>query len=204
MTPDEYRNKVLTINRGFQMARDIEECAELAAKTPLYLPVLKSLLNEVLERQDWKSPQCARTLHILIRSGTSSSLFTVFDFIKRMPESVPFALVELLGNLLPSYKKIVLGPAKELCEFPQGSPQRAVGIQTLCNLHLEELLPPENLNYLASLLSNFEVDPFFTDYLVDMVRSTRSYRMRNRTPAQEDSVFDDILVELNPETNGDR
>src|SRR5690606_6779565 len=102
------------------------------------------------------------------------------------------------------YKKIVLGPAKELCEFPLGSPQRAVGIQTLCNLHLEELLPPENLNYLASLLSNFEVDPFFTDYLVDMVRSTRSYRMRNRTPAQEDAVFDDILVELNPETNGDR
>ncbi len=194
----------MTINRGFQMARDIEECAELAATMPLFLPVLKGLLTDVLKEHDWKNPICARTLHILIRSGTSGSLFTVFDFIKKLPESVPFALVELLGNLLPSYRKIVLGPAKELCEFPQGSPQRAIGIQTLCNLHLEGLLPPENLNYLASLLDNFAVDPFFTDYLVDMVKSTRSYRERQSSPLSDESAINDILVELNPDTNSER
>jgi hypothetical protein len=204
MTAEEYRNRVLTISRGFQMARDIEECADLASKSPVYMAVLKSLLNEVLQKQDWTSERCARILHILIHTGSSSSLFILLDFIKRLPESVPFALVELLGNLLPSYKKIVIGPAKELCEFPHGSPQRAVGIQTLCNLHLEDLLPSENLDYLASLLTNFEVDPFFTDYLVDMVRSTRSFRQRNQPSVQEDGLLDDILVELNSEANGDR
>jgi hypothetical protein len=48
------------------------------------------------------------------------------------------------------------------------------------------------------------VDPFFTDYLVDMVRSTRSFRQRNQPSVQEDGLLDDILVELNSEANGDR
>lgn len=197
MTPDEFKMKVITITRGYQMTRDIEECAELATRTPIYLTVLQKLLSESLKNHDWSSPQLSRTLHILIHSGTSSSLFFVLEFIKKLPESVPFALVELLGNLLPSYRKIVLGPAKELCEFPMGSPQRAVGIQLLCNLHLEGLLPIDNLNYLASLLASFEVDPFFTDYLVDMVRSTRSYRERNQTvSAESDLALSDILVEI--------
>lgn len=197
MTPDEFKMKVVTITRGYQMTRDIEECAELASRMPIYLTVLQKLLSEFLKNRDWSSPQCSRTLHILIHSGTSSSLFFMLEFIKKLPESVPFALVELLGNLLPSYRKIVLGPAKELCEFPMGSPQRAVGIQLLCNLHLEGLLPADNLNYLASLLASFEVDPFFTDYLVDMVRSTRSYRERNQTvSAESDLALSDILVEI--------
>ncbi|MBW7857697.1 MAG: hypothetical protein H3C43_05250 [Leptonema sp. (in: Bacteria)] len=201
MTPDEFRTKVVTITRGYQMTRDIEECAEMAARMPLYLPVLQKLLSEFLSKHDWSSPQLSRTLHILIHSGTSSSLFYVLDFVKKLPESVPFALVELLGNLLPSYRKIVLGPAKELCEFQMGSPQRAVGIQLLCNLHLEGLLPLDNLNYLASLLSDFEVDPFFTDYLVDMVRSTRSFRERNQTVSVEsDLALGDILVEMSSDT----
>jgi len=196
MTPTEYKQKVLTISRGFQMSRDIEDCAQMAAKNPLYLSVLRSILNEIVENHDWQNPHCARILHILINSETSGSLFHILDFVKRLPENVPFALVELLGSLLPSYKKIVLGPAKDLCESEPGSPQRAVGIQTLCNLHLDGLLPGENLPYLADLLKGFEVDPFFTDYLVDLVRSTVSFRDRGKVTVEAAPDLTDILIEI--------
>lgn len=201
MTTEEFKQRVNTISRGYQMVRDIEECAELASQNPLLLPVLRDVLMQVVVSRDWKNPVWSRSLHILVNAGSSGSLFHVLDFIKKLPDSVPFALVELLGNLLPAYRRIVVGPAKELCEFPEGSAQRAIGIQTLCNLHLEGLLPPENLDYLAGLLGGFEVDPFFTDYLVDLVRSSPSFRARRK--GQSPEADDDFLVELQQdEANG--
>lgn len=201
MTSEEFKRRVTTVTRGYQMVRDIEECAELASRNPLFLQVLRGVLMQVLEGRDWKNPAWSRALHILVNAGSSGSLYHVLDFIKKLPDSVPFALVELLGNLLPTYRRIAAGPAKELCEFPAGSPQRAIGIQTLCNLHLEGLLPPENQDYLAAMLGSFEVDPFFTDYLVDLVRSSSSFRQARIGTAAD--VDDDFLVELQKdESNG--
>lgn len=114
---------------------------------------------------------------------------------------MPLTFVEFLAKVLSFFGKIIVGPAKELIEYPSGTPQHAIGIQTLCNLFLEGLLGDEHLPYLSSLISRFEEDPYFSSYLIDMVKSTREYKeflkRENVQITEEEIEFDSFLIEKN-------
>ncbi len=128
-------------------------------------------------------------------------MYILLKFIKSLPPSTPFVFVEFLSKLLPYYGKIIVGPTKELIEFPENSPQHAIGIQSLCNLFLDGTIGDENLPYLLSLLEDFQSDIYFSNYLVEMVKSTNEYQSfikKEKKEIEEFEIPDDFLVKKEP------
>lgn len=178
------------------------------------LSVLTDMLDHCRRQTDWmqKNYWCSMAIRALANTRTPESLKIIIGFIRKLPDTTPFGAIDLISSLLPLYRKIILGPAKELAGEKKQA-LRAIGIQTLCNLYLEGSLVGEQANYLQDIVKNFQPDRYLTYHHVELVRTaTRSRRMemmsfdeeeepeiedRNTSEQDiEDELLNEILSEL--------
>jgi|YNPMSStandDraft_1061717.scaffolds.fasta_scaffold12805_2 hypothetical protein len=179
MKNEELENILKNLQSNFNRLEVIESIAQKLKEDKSVLESIQHILEKSKTYEGFKqnSVIISYCIHILIQSQRPESMFLLIQHIKSLPESIPLKYVEFLGRLLPFFGKIIIGPAKELCQFPMGTPQHAVGIQILCNLFLDNLLGEENFSYLVKLINEFEQDPYFSKHLIDMVKSTSEYRL---------------------------
>ncbi|MCS7205836.1 MAG: hypothetical protein NZ853_09070 [Leptospiraceae bacterium] len=207
MKLEELESIILDASSSFRRYQLIEELSEGISKNRDILNQLYYLLSNKCNSFDnikANSVLCSSCIHILIQSKRPESLFLLIQYIKSLPVQIPITYVEFLGKLLPFFGKIVIGPAKELTRYPDGTPQKAIGIQILCNLFLDGLLGEENYMYLIDLTQNYQNDPYFTKHLFDLVKSTNEYhnfiKSKNlyEIEPQDDIIIDDtIIIEKN-------
>lgn len=178
MKVEELKNYLSNIHSQFQRNLIIESLSSQIANNKELLNSIQKILEECRTFEGIKqhSSLCSFCIHILIQSQRPESMFILIQYIKSLDEFIPLTFAEFLGRLLPFFGKIIIGPAKELCQFPRNTPQHAIGIQTLCNLFLDGLLGEENHPYLIELIKNFESDPYFSKHLIDMVKSTNEFK----------------------------
>lgn len=192
MNKAEIKNILLEYAGSYRLGPEINRIGVEASKQSETLESLGELLSECNTREKWMqaSGYASGLVHALVKAGTSKSMLSLLGFIRNLPEDMPFGAVELIGATLPSYGKIITGPAKELATGNFSSAARAIGIQTLCNLYLDDLIEGDQIDYIGELIQSYENDEFFSSHLVDLVKA----RMRKRTEQQEEEL--DILVEF--------
>ncbi len=200
MQIEELKDSLLNVKSNLQKFQLIEEYSKQIHKDKTILENIKIILDNCKTYEDLKknSYLCSCCIHVLIQSRRPESMYTLIQYIKSLPEFVPITFVEFLGKLLPFFGKIIIGPSKELAEFPSGTPQHAIGIQTLCNLFLDGLLGEENYDYLRKLIYDFRNDYYFTDYLIEMVKSTREFRIitqEKESLIQEESTTEEWIID---------
>jgi hypothetical protein len=205
MKVEELQNYLKSIHSDYQRYEMIESLADQLRSDKSILDSIKNILEQCRTFEDLKKNNiiCSYCIHILIHSQRPESMYVLLQHIKSLAEFMPLKYVEFLGRLLPFFGKIVIGPAKELCSYPRGTPQHAIGVQILCNLFLDGILGEENLSYLIELIQDFESDPYFTKNLIDMVKSTREYKeylkkihqVQTSSLPEEELSFDSILIE---------
>ncbi len=149
---------------------------------------LAAMLTEC--RGAWKENThwCAGAVHALARAGTDRTLGLFMDYVRNLPASVPYGVVELLALLLPGFGTRAAGTAVVLSRLPKDTAARAVGIQALCNLLNEGLLGRSEHEELLNIVSRFEQDSFYTLELVELIRS----RLKPESTADVDA--DEFLV----------
>ncbi|GIX42892.1 MAG: hypothetical protein KatS3mg129_2625 [Leptospiraceae bacterium] len=205
MKVEELQNYLKDIQTTYQRFEVIESLAKQIQNDKTILQSIKDILENCKTFEDLKrnSIICSYCIHILIQSQRPESMYILLQHIKSLPDFMPLKYVEFLGRLLPFFGKIIIGPAKELCQYPKGTPQHAIGVQILCNLFLDGLLGEENFPYLIELIRDFEQDPYFTKNLIDMVKSTREYKdflkkssknINKDLELDEDIIFDDSIL----------
>lgn len=134
------------------------------------------ILNRMLERcetiENWNKNNrwCSLSMKALARTRSPESLKTILGFVRKLPPQVPFGIIDLLGSILPVYNRIIVAKAREMAEDSESETQRAIGIQTLCNMYLEGLLPGDQARHLESLIDAFKKDRYSTEHLTEMVR----------------------------------
>lgn len=178
MKTEELKKYLLNIDSKFQRNIIIESLSTQISTNKELLNSIQNILEECKTFDGLKqnNPLCSYCIHILIQSQRPEGMFLLIQYIKSLDDFMPLTFVEFLGRLLPFFGKIIIGPAKELCQYPLNTPQHAIGIQTLCNLFLDGLLGQENYLYLIELIKDFESDSYFTKNLIEMVKSTSEFR----------------------------
>lgn len=197
----ELQSYLLEIANSYKRYEAIETLSNRISTDKELLKSIEDILSECKNFENLKKNNllCSFCIHILVQSQRPEGMILLIKYIKSLDEFIPTTYVEFLAKLLSFFGKIIIGPTKELIQYPKGTPQHAIGIQTLCNLFLEGLLGEEHLPYLANLIQDFEEDPYFSNYLVEMVKSTREYREyikkeKNKQILEEEIDFENILI----------
>lgn len=192
MNKTEIKNLLLEFSGSYRLGPEINRIGVDASVNAETLEALGELIFECNNREAWlnASGYVSGLVHAMVKAGTSKSMMRLLSFVRSLPDDMPFGAVELIGTTLPSYGKIITAPAKELCEGKFSASAHAIGIQTLCNLFLDDLIDGDQADYISGLIENFEQDEFFSSHLVDLAKS----KMKNRGIPSIDEL--DILVEM--------
>lgn len=187
MEPDLKELRGLGAGHAFQARMQIlaEKAGEEDASA---VETLGAMLKEC--RGAWKENThwCAGAVHALARAGTDRTLGLFMEYVRNLPATVPYGVVELLALLLPGFGTRASGTAVVLSRLPKDTAARAVGIQALCNLLNEGLLGRSEQEELQNIVSRFEQDSFYTLELVDLIRS----RLKAEGPSEVE--MEDFLV----------
>lgn len=158
---------------GYAFQESIQRISDSAGTgDELSFLVIKEMLKDCPDRDSWKKNNywCSMALNALSGCQSSEALKFIMSYIRKLPENIPFGVIDLLSGILPRFGKFILGPAKELANDPR-SALRAVGIQTLCNMYLDgELRDDNNIQLLDDLTKNFSQDSYRTEHHVELVR----------------------------------
>ncbi len=148
------------------------------------------MLDECSTAEAWanQSRYCSAVIHAVASIGSLRSMQMLLRYARSLPDSIPFGAVDLISNVLPTYRRIVMGPIKDLLGENEGSAARAVGIQTLCNLYLEGSLQGEETAYLEQLLKGFDNDGFLTLHVADLVRLEMAYKEKQAAEDLEEML----------------
>jgi hypothetical protein len=135
--------------------------------------LLSEMLKQCVGKTEWFSHNrwCSMTLKALMMTRTPESLKIIMQFIRNLPEQMPFGAVDLLSSLLPLYRGIITGHVIQLASEGESEVLRALGMQTLCNLYLEGLLNSDHVVYLENLMRSYKGDRYFTQQVIDITRS---------------------------------
>lgn len=201
MKVQELESYLMEIANSYKKIEVIEDLSNRIHSDKELLKSIDLILSECKNFDNLKKRSliCSFCIHILVQSQRPEGMAILIKYIKSLDEFIPNTYVEFLAKILSFFGKIIIGPTKELVQFPKGTPQHSIGIQTLCNLFLEGLLGDEHLPYLVNLIQDFEDDPYFSSYLVDMVKSTREYKEflkkeKNKQILEEEIDFENILI----------
>ncbi len=201
MNIQELHSYILEMANSYKKLEAIEFLSNQLSTNKELLASIKEILSEckTYENLRKKNQICSFCIHVLVRSQRPEGMFILIQYIKSLDTYMPLTYIEFLAKVLSFFGKIIVGPAKELIQYASGSPQRAIGIQVLCNLFLEGLLGDEHLPYLSDLISDFEEDPYFSSYLIEMVKSTREFKeylkKEKKQTIEEEIEIDSILIE---------
>jgi len=194
MNPEQLREKLEEPGQSFRLGTVIQEVAAEARNSPEVMASLESLLEECKDPEFWRTgARWGSTLfHTIVRVGNSRSMMLLLGFARSLPEDYPFGPVDLLGNILPLYGHIMIGPAKELVRSSSDAAE-AVGLQSLCQLYLDGVVHGDNAEYLQNLIDHFEGDSYLSQNIVELVQTS----MHRVSLEEKESIDpDDVLVEL--------
>lgn len=195
MNADQLKAKLEEPGQSFRLGGVIQEVAAEARKNPETMVALETLLSECEDEEFWRhqSRWGSTLFHTIVRVGNSRSMMLLLNFARRLPDDFPFGPVDLLGNILPLYGHIMIGPAKELVQSRASSACEAVGVQTLCQLYLDGAIQGDNSRYLQDMIHRFEGDRFLSQYIIELVQTS----MQRASLEQEDTFDpDDVLVQI--------
>ncbi|MCB1166394.1 MAG: hypothetical protein KDK37_06755 [Leptospiraceae bacterium] len=194
MKAQELREKLEEPGQSFRLGSVIQSVAADARENVETMQALEDLLQDCSDPDFWRTDgRWASTLfHTVVRVGNSRSMMLLLSFARRLPEDFPFGPVDLLGNILPLYGHIMIGPAKELVQENASSACLAVGVQTLCQLYLDGAIYGENMRYLQSMIDDFESDSYLSQNIIELVKNS----MQRNVPENVDIDPDDVLVQM--------
>ncbi|MCB1323371.1 MAG: hypothetical protein KDK34_24140 [Leptospiraceae bacterium] len=181
-------DEIKAIRQGYQLVQAMQKLSrEACSGDEAAFEVLTHMLEECRESEAWhrSSGYCSAVIHAIAQCASLRSMQTLIRYAKNLPDDIPYGTVELLSNILPAYRRIIMGPVKDLIKAPDGSPARAVGLQTFCNLYLNGALQGADIAFLQEEIKAFETDSFLTQHAVDLVRLEMAYKEKQ---AEEDLV----------------
>lgn len=195
MNVQELRAKLEEPGQSFRLGGVIQEVAAQAREDADTMASLEELLRECEDEDFWRSNSRwgSTVFHTIVRVGNSRSMMLLLSFARRLPEDFPFGPVDLLGNILPLYGHIMIGPAKELVQSDRSAACVAVGVQTLCQLYLDGAISGDNAQYLQDMIEEFQGDRYLSQYIIELVQ-TSMYRATAEEAGNIDP--DDVLVPL--------
>ena len=176
---------------GYHLVREMQDLSERAgADEAAAQQVLTEMLEECLQPECWSksSRYCSAVIHAVASIGSLRSMQMLLRFARALPAQIPFGTVDLISSVLPGYKRIIMGPIKDLLGEPESSAARAVGIQTLCNLYLEGSLQGAETSYLEEILKNFDQDDYLTQHVADLVRLEMAYKEKQAAEDLEEML----------------
>lgn len=180
-----------SLGRGYEFINFMNELTiEASSGDTDALNIFATMLKDCRDQVDWieKNYWCSMAIRSLANTRTPESLKIIMGFVRKLPDNTPFGAIDLISSLLPVYKKFILGPAKELVKDDKKQAQKAIGLQTLCNLYLEGSLIGDQATYLESLIRNFEPDRYLTQHHVELVRTAIRSSKIVSTPASENKI----------------
>lgn len=194
MKPQELKEKLEEPGQSFRLGSVIQEVAIQARTDGETMDSLESLLEPCKDPDFWRSEgRWGSTLfHTIVRVGNSRSMMLLLGFARSLPEDFPYGPVDLLGNILPLYGHIMIGPAKDLVRS-RSAASEAVGLQALCQLYLDGVVHGDNAQYLKELIQGFDGDSYLSQNIVELVHTSMQ-----RASLEEEGAIDpdDVLVEI--------
>ncbi|MCR9141092.1 MAG: hypothetical protein NXI24_02490 [bacterium] len=181
---------------GYHMVRAMQDLASRAAAgESLAQEVLQDMLTECQSPECWttNSQYCSAVIHAVASIGSLRSMQMLLRYARALPDNISFGTVDLISSVLPTYRRIIMGPIKDLLGENEASAARAVGIQTLCNLYLEGSLQGEETAYLEQILKDFDSDGYLTQHVADLVRLEMAYKEK-QAAADLDEMLKGFLV----------
>lgn len=176
---------------GYHLVRAMQDLSHRAISgEALALEVLQDMLAECQSPECWahNSQYCSAVIHAVASIGSLRSMQMLLRYARTLPDSISFGTVDLISSVLPTYKRIIMGPIKDLLGENEASAARAVGIQTLCNLYLEGSLQGEETAYLEQILLSFDNDGYLTQHVADLVRLEMAYKEKQAAADLEDML----------------
>jgi hypothetical protein len=184
---------------GYHLVRAMQDLAQSAATgNAVALEALSDMLEECRDPEYWarNSRYCSAVIHAVAIGGTLRSMQMLLRYVRALPDNIPFGTVDLISSILPTYRRIIMGPIKDLLNDTEHSAARAIGIQTLCNLYLEGSLQGEETAYLETVLREFDNDGYLTQHVADLVRLEMAYKEKQAAEDLEE-MLKGFLVEEN-------
>ncbi len=176
---------------GYHLVRAMQDLSERAAAgEALALEALHDMLTECQSPECWSknSRYCSAVIHAVASIGSLRSMQMLLRYARALPDNIPFGTVDLISSVLPTYRRIIMGPIKDLLGENEASAARAVGIQTLCNLYLEGTLQGEETAYLETILQSFDSDGYLTQHVADLVRLEMAYKEKQAAADLEEML----------------
>lgn len=196
-TAEEIIRQVREAGDGYHLVQTMQDLSrQVSAGDGVALEALAEMLHECREPGLWaeNGRYCSAVVHAVGHSGALRSMKLLIDFSRALPPAIPYGVVELLAAILPTYRRIIFAPARELVGEAIDTPARAVGLQTLCNLYLDHGLQGDQIRQLEEFLRDFERDNYLTENVADLVRLEMAYRERDAS-ADLEKVLRGYLVE---------
>ncbi|MFN3604855.1 MAG: hypothetical protein ACK4UJ_09115 [Leptonema sp. (in: bacteria)] len=203
MKIQELKLYFLEVANSFKRYEAIETLSQKLTKDKELFESIKGILAECNNFENLKknSTICSFSIHVLVQSQRPEGMYILIQHIKSFDSFMPPTYVEFLAKVLSFFGKIIIGPAIELTQYPIGTPQNAIGVQTLCNLFLEGMLGEEHLPYIVKLIQEYDENPYSSQYLIDLIKSTKEFKefvkkQKNQNlELEEDIQLDSILIE---------
>ncbi len=194
-----YVNQLRDMGKGYEFIKTMTILCDVAADgNRNALSILEIMLGECQSQDKWIKANywCSMAIRSLINTRTPESMKIILGYIRKLPENTPFGAIDLISSLLPVYRQIILGPAKDLAMQSSRSVLKAIGLQTLCNMYLEGSLTGENALHLYKLIEDFKGDRYLTQHHVELVRSYRYSLDR----AEQEKTFIPVTDQMTDDT----
>jgi len=188
-------NRIKELGNGYYFIQEMQNLSEQAASgNGDSIKILESMIGECKESSYWKENcrYCSAVINALAHSRTSNSLKIFMKFIEELPEDMPYGAVDLIGGLLPVYKKIILATVKDMAHQSDHKARRAIGMFALSNMALDDDLEESEMRFLLDLLKNFEGDMYYSENFADIAKSYLSARIKEYE--NQDDILDNILI----------
>lgn len=185
---------------GYHLVRAMQDLSHRASTgESLALDALTDMLEECRDPEFWSrsSQYCSAVVHAVASIGSLRSMQMLLRYARALPDHISFGTVDLISSVLPTYKRIIMGPIKDLLGEHEASAARAVGIQTLCNLYLEGSLQGEETAFLEQVLQKFDNDGYLTQHVADLVRLEMAYKEKQAAEDLEDMLKGFLVGEGN-------
>jgi len=202
MTFEEKRDHLKELTGSYSLIVEMQDIMERATEDDEEsMQFLEFLLNDCKSLKTWRENNvlCSMSITAYIRTRTPRSMNKIIAFCYELPDQTHFGAIELISTLLPLYRKIILGPIKEMALSGNTQATRAIGLQTLCNMYLEGNLSLEDAKFLEQLVASFKEDRYFSSHITDLVKGAMAGG--NMTHDSEEEIqaildhSDDFLIQ---------
>lgn len=195
MMPEDIKTRVSELT-GFQLVSEMKKLGEKASNGDANsFNALSLMLADCQKIENWqnKGHYTSAVVYAVSQIKSLKAMQLIIKLIENLPEGIPSGSLELLAGTLPGFKRFVLSPVKQLVQKKSNSPACLIGIQTLCNLYLEDGLEGNDIDFLADKLKDFQTSDYSTKHVVDLVKTEMA--SRNSDQSQElENALSELLV----------